>query len=144
MTHTREWYGRWEFPEVQHGVPTKYGCVCFWPSRLQLGKYTDIGYGTLLQCEAGVIIGEEVELGSYCSVYSVSTIDNTRGTVMIAEKACVGSHCVILPGISIGENSLIGAGTVVTKDVPANVVVRPDARLVYRPRKTLKSHVDVE
>ncbi len=42
--------------------------------------------------------------------------------VHIGDNVWIGANAVILPGITIGENSVIGAGSVVTKDIPANVV----------------------
>lgn len=38
------------------------------------------------------------------------------------DKVYVGTRTIILPGVTIGENTIIGAGSVVTKDIPANVV----------------------
>lgn len=42
--------------------------------------------------------------------------------VHIHENAWIGANCVIMPGVSIGENTVIGAGSVVTRDIPSNVV----------------------
>ena len=42
--------------------------------------------------------------------------------VPVRKKCSIGAGAIILPGIEIGENSLIGAGSVVTKNIPANVV----------------------
>lgn len=42
--------------------------------------------------------------------------------VHIGENVWIGANAVVLPGVTIGDNSVIGAGSVVTKDIPANVV----------------------
>ena len=42
--------------------------------------------------------------------------------VVIENNVFIGAHCIILKGVSIGENSIIGAGSVVTKNVPANQI----------------------
>jgi UDP-2-acetamido-3-amino-2,3-dideoxy-glucuronate N-acetyltransferase len=47
--------------------------------------------------------------------------------IIIKKKASVGGGAVILPGITIGENAMIGAGAIVTKDVPSNAVVYGNA-----------------
>ena len=45
------------------------------------------------------------------------------GPVVIGENAFIGMRTLILPGVNVGKNSIVGAGSVVTKDVPANTVV---------------------
>ena len=42
--------------------------------------------------------------------------------VHIQDNVWLGAGCLVMPGVTIGENSVIGAGSVVTKDIPANVV----------------------
>lgn len=63
-----------------------------------------------------------MQIGSHCSIYSVSTIDNKEGPVKLKRNCKIGSHSVIMPGVSVGENSIIGAFSFVNKDIPANVV----------------------
>ncbi|MFD1549580.1 DapH/DapD/GlmU-related protein [Levilactobacillus fuyuanensis] len=41
----------------------------------------------------------------------------------IEQNAWIGAGATVLPGVTVGENAIVGAGAVVTKDVPANVVV---------------------
>lgn len=51
--------------------------------------------------------------------------------ILVKKNASIGANATILPGITIGENSMVGAGSVVTKDVPANaVVVGNPARII--------------
>ena len=42
--------------------------------------------------------------------------------IYIEDNVWIGSNCVVMPGITIGKNSVIGAGSVVTKDIPSNVI----------------------
>lgn len=46
-----------------------------------------------------------------------------RGNIIIEDNVWIGEGCVILPNVKIGQNSVIGANTVVTKDVPRNSIV---------------------
>ena len=49
--------------------------------------------------------------------------DNIPSAIHIGKKVWIGSHATILPGVTIGDNAIVAAGAVVTKDVPANTVV---------------------
>jgi len=69
-----------------------------------------------------VIIEDCVQIGSHCSIYSVSTIDNKEGKVVLKKNCKIGSHSVIMPGVTIGENSIIGAHSFVNKDIPPNEI----------------------
>jgi len=52
--------------------------------------------------------------------------------ITIKNGAWIGANVVIMPGVTIGENSVIGAGSVVTKDIPDNVVAFGTPCKVYR------------
>lgn len=112
----------WKKPIIHHGQPTEYGWIVSHPSKFVLKKYTDIGAFTYIQAQEGVEISEFAQLGSHCSVYSVSTIDNKRGKIVIGRNARVGSHSVIMPGVKIGANTVVGAMSFVNRDLPANVL----------------------
>ena len=99
----------WCAPEITHGVPTQYGWTVSHPEGLILGWGTDIGAFCYLQAEAGIEIGRHVQLGAGCRIFSVSTIDNKRGTVILGENCKIGANSVILPGTTVGENSVVGA-----------------------------------
>ena len=53
--------------------------------------------------------------------------------ITIKDNVWIGSHAVINPGVTIGENTVIGAGSVVTRDIPANVVAAGVPCRVIRP-----------
>ena len=53
--------------------------------------------------------------------------------IHIGANVWLGAGCIVLPGVTIGENSVIGAGSVVTKDIPANVVAVGNPCQVLRP-----------
>ena len=117
-----ERFKNWKTPEIEHGKLTKYNWLVQYPENLRLGEKTDIGAFTYINARYCVIIEEEVEIGSHCSIYSWSTIDNKKGKVVLKKKCKVGSHSVIMPGVTVGENSIIGAFSFVNTDIPADVI----------------------
>jgi acetyltransferase-like isoleucine patch superfamily enzyme len=109
-----------------------------------IGKNCKISSHTFI-CE-GVTIEDDVFIG-----HNVSFINdmfpkavNADGSIQIEEdwelkttlvkkRASIGTSATILGGLTIGENSLVGAGSVVTKDVPSNVVVAGNpARIIKK------------
>ena len=122
----------WTYPEIEEGKPTKYNWVVQNLTGLRLGYKTDIGSFTYINAKYGVVIEDNVQIGSHCSVYSVSTIDNKQGQVLLKKNCRIGSHSVIMPGVTIGENAVIGAFSFVNSDIPA------DAIAVGVPAKVIK------
>ena len=112
----------WKYPEIEEGKLTTYNWVVQHKDNLKLGYKTDIGAFTYLNAKSGVIIEDYVQIGSHCSIYSVSTIDNKEGEVILKRHCRIGSHSVVMPGVTIGENSIIGAFSFVNEDIPDNVV----------------------
>ncbi|MBW1726284.1 MAG: acyltransferase [Deltaproteobacteria bacterium] len=119
---TEDRFKDWKPPEFDERGFTKWNWWCQHHQNLKLGIKTDIGAFTYMNAKFGIEIGDYVQVASHCAIYSYSTIDNKKGKVIIKENAKIGSHCVIFPGITIGKNAIIGAGAVVTKDVPDNAV----------------------
>tara|TARA_Y100000591_G_scaffold333413_1_gene377648 strand:+ start:28391 stop:28795 length:405 start_codon:yes stop_codon:yes gene_type:complete len=115
-------FNNWTHPEIEEGVPSKYNWVVQNINNFKLGFETDIGAFTYINAKYGVIIGERVQIGSHCSIYSISSIDNKSGLVEIKSNACIGSHSTIFPNVTIGENSIIGAHSFVNKSIPSNVL----------------------
>jgi len=115
-------FEKWEFPDIKDGEITKYNWLVQHPKKLLLGYKTDIGAFSYINAEYGVQIEDDVQIGSHCSIYSVSTIDNKKGRVTLKRNCKIGTHSVVMPGVTIGENSIVGAFSFVNKDIPANVI----------------------
>ena len=115
-------FNNWKNPEISHNKLTEWNWMVQNPEGLELGKFSDIGAFTYINALFGVIIEQDVQIGSHCSIYSLSTIDNKKGKVIIKKGAKIGSHSTIMPGVVIGKNAIVGAHSFVNKDVPDNSV----------------------
>ncbi len=115
-------FKNWVKPVIEENKPTKYNWVVQNVDRLSLGNKADIGAFTYINAKNGVTIEDEVQIGSHCSIYYVSTIDNKEAPVVLKKNCKIGSHSVVMPGVTVGENAVVGAFSFVNKDIPANVV----------------------
>lgn len=101
-------------------------------ANIRIGDNSQIGINCIMDND--IIIGNDVTMGPdviiYTSSHEYKDLEipiNQQGEkphqqVYIGNNVWIGARSIILPGISIGDNSIIGANTVVTKDVPENVV----------------------
>lgn len=105
---------------------------CDYGSNIHVGEnfYANFNCVILDVCE--VRIGNNALLGPAVQIYTATHpldyIERNSGLengkpVTIGDNVWLGGACVIMPGITIGNNAVIAAGAVVTKDVPANTVV---------------------
>ena len=117
-----ERFKNWKYPIIKERKMTKYNWVVQNSKHLKLGYKTDIGAFTYINAKNGVVIEDHVQIGSHCSIYSISTIDGKEGPVVLKKNAHLGSHSIVLPGVTIGENSIIGAFSLVKKNIPANCI----------------------
>ncbi|HTY13156.1 MAG TPA: serine O-acetyltransferase EpsC, partial [Candidatus Omnitrophota bacterium] len=99
----------------------------------------------------GVVIGETSVIGDDVTIYQGVTLGGTgkehgKRHPTIGNSVVIGAHAIILGNITIGDNSRIGAGAVVTKSVPPNsTVVGNPARVVVRDGKRIEplAHADL-
>jgi acetyltransferase-like isoleucine patch superfamily enzyme len=115
-------FRNWQYPVIEEGKLTEYNWMVQHKEKLKLGCKTDIGAFTYINAKNGVVIEDRVQVGSHCAIYSVSTIDGKKGSVTLKKNCRIGSHSVIMPGVTVGENSIVGACSLVKDDVPANVI----------------------
>ena len=108
----------------------------FTPLHINYGKHTKIGKNIFINfdctfldlggitIEDGVLIAPKVNLLSEGHPLSLhNRHDLVPGHIHIKKNAWIGANATVLPGVTIGENAIVAAGAVVSKDVPDNVVV---------------------
>ena len=88
-----------------------YNCTLLDVCKIEIGDNTLIGPNT----------------GIYTACHPIDYDKRLEGKefgkpISIGKNVWIGGSCIILPGVHIGDNSVIGAGSVVTKDIPSNVV----------------------
>ncbi|MHC4165670.1 MAG: acyltransferase [Planctomycetota bacterium] len=120
---------------VNHGCPylVHYTSTVRCPKAIHLSqtahKSLAINGGCYLQGRNGIVMEEGVIFAAGCKIISSNhDLKDISGhlpssPIRIRKDCWIGANAVVLPGVEIGPNSVVGAGAVVTKDVPANVIV---------------------
>lgn len=137
--NTRARFPVWKQPKFNKRGLTQWNWMCQHHKNLKLFSNTDIGAFTFINAKYGVTVEEGAQIGSHCSIYSISTIDDKAGPVLIGKNAKIGSHTTIMPNVTIGKNALIGAHSFVTKNIPAGAVAYGvPVKIVKNNEKTSK------
>lgn len=119
---TQKRFKKWKMPLIKDGKLTKWNWVVQGVSGLKLGRETDVGAFTYINAQAGVEIGDHVEIGGGCHIYSISTIDGKKGKVVLEDGCRIGAHSVVMPGVRVGRNTIVGACSLVNKDLPSDTI----------------------
>ena len=97
---------------------------------IKVGKNVFINSGCCFQDQGGIEIGDGVLIGQQVVIATINhDFDPEKrenmfpAPVKIGNRVWISAHATILSGVTVGDNSIVAAGAVVTKDVPANVVV---------------------
>jgi acetyltransferase-like isoleucine patch superfamily enzyme len=111
---------------------------------LDIGDNTSVAPFVHIWCGGRVIIGARCMIGSHAAITSLThnygapemwkTIE--AAPVVIGDDVWIGSHAVILPGVKINNGAVVGAGSIVSKDVPENAVVYGSPAVVQAYRQT--------
>ena len=119
-----------------------------------------IGEGTHIQprcnlvgCKASVIIGKRVEIASNCAFYPYNHAMGlgqaireqplvSRGDIVIEDDVWLGYGVIVLDGVHIGSGAVIGAGSVVTHDIPANAIAMGTPARVVKMRSDTDKQTD--
>ena len=120
---------------------------CDFGTQISIGENFVGNFNLTILDEAEVVIGDNVFIGPNVSIYTVEHALNTSQRnegimrsrpVHIGDNVWIGGNVTILPGVSIGDNSVIGAGSIVTKNIPPSVLA------VGNPCLTLRTISDKE
>ena len=122
------------------------------PLYVDYGRYVTIGDGTFVNFGLTALDVAPITIGRHCQIATHvqlltawHPLDPTArrdgleaaSPIVIEDNVWLGGGVIVLPGVTIGENSVVGAGSVVTKDVPPHVVV------VGNPARVIK-HLEAE
>lgn len=111
---------------------------------VRLGHGCAINHGVFLLGRNEITLGDNVTLSAKCMLMDtgldtknylagkISDKEHIKSFIRIEDNVWVGAGAIILPGVTIHKNSIVGAGSVVTKDVPKNVVVAGNPARVIR------------
>ena len=110
--------------EIRLPIRSDYG------ANLKIGKQVFINSGAMFTDLGGIELEDKVLVGPNVTIISVNHPlypEKCHGVelkaVLIKENAWLGANATILPGVTVGENAVVAAGAVVSKDVPANTVI---------------------
>jgi maltose O-acetyltransferase len=126
---------------VGEGVHIKPPLFVDYGSSIRIGARTFINYGLMALDVAAITIGADVQIGPNVQLLTPThplEPDTRRAKweaarpIVIEDNVWLGGGAIVLPGVTIGENSVVGAGAVVTRDVPANVVVAGNPARIIR------------
>lgn len=121
----------------------------FPPFHTAFGKLTKVGKGVFINfgCtfldRGGISLKDNVFIGPNVQIITENHPEQPSvrrnvytKPVVIKRGAWIGASAVILPGVTIGENAIVGAGAIVTKDVPDNTIVAGNPARIIREIKT--------
>jgi maltose O-acetyltransferase len=115
---------------------------CDYGYQTHVGARTFINFGVVLLDVARITIGDDVQVGPNVQFLTPThpveaaprraKLEAAR-PIAVGDNVWLGGGVILCPGVSIGENTVVGAGAVVTRDLPANVVAVGNPARVVRP-----------
>lgn len=114
---------------------------CDYGTNIYIGNNSYFNYNNSMVDVAEIFIGDNVLVGPDCGFYTaehpIDPLSRRMGPeygrkIIVEDDVWIGGHSVITSGVRIGKGSIIGAGSVVTKDIPENVIAFGNPCRVYR------------
>lgn len=135
-------------PFIWIAIPYRffYQVLVEWVLGIELPWNTEVGKGLKLQHGHGLVVNYEAKIGENCTLRNTTTIGNKKlqdgshsAPPIIGNNVDIGANVVIIGAITVGDNAVIGAGSVVVKDVPEGAVVVGNPARVIRQVKAASS-----
>lgn len=126
---------------IGEGSMVRQGVHILMGDRVKIGNHVSIMYNFVCMSRGGVVIEDDASIAANTQILTNNHDEKEHRIllckpVVIKKNAWIGAGVTILPGVTIGENAIVGAGSVVTKDVPADtVVVGNPARVLRKVEK---------
>lgn len=116
------------FSEVGEGSRIVAPMTIVHGDKVRIGRDAIVMPNSLMMASGTITIEDNVQVAAYVKLISnnhdpYDRMVLTCRPVVLKRNCWIGAGAVILPGVTVGENSIVGAGSVVTKDVPDNTVV---------------------
>ena len=114
---------------------------CDYGFNIHCGENTFLNYGVIILDSSPVFIGDNTDIAPYvcisCSGHPLNykqrtTMTLTSKPIKIGNRVWIGAHSFVNAGVTIGNNSVIGAGSVVTHNIPSDVIAFGSPCKVYR------------
>jgi acetyltransferase-like isoleucine patch superfamily enzyme len=123
--------------------------TCLRAAGISIGKDCAISWGAKLDVSGGhIIIGDRCTIAHGCIILAhdrakkrIDPHDRGQGTVRLGHDVFIGVNSVILRDVTIGDYSIVGAGSVVTKDIPPGVVVAGNPARIIKEFSSTRSLV---
>ena len=124
------------------GVAIRPPFYCDYGYQIHVGARTFVNYGGVFLDVGKITIGEDVQMGPNVQLLTPThPLDpelrrskyEAAEPIAIGDNVWLGGGVIVLPGVEIGENTVVGAGAVVSKDLPPNVVAVGNPARVIRP-----------
>ncbi|MGO4709936.1 sugar O-acetyltransferase [Chryseobacterium sp. 2TAF14] len=131
----------------KENIIIEFNLWCDYGYNIEVGENFYANHNLTILDGAKVTFGDNVFIGPNCSFYTaghpIDVKQRNAGLeyahpIIVGDNVWFGGNVVVLPGVSIGNNSIIGAGSVVTKNIPGNVIA------VGNPCKVIKSIAESE
>lgn len=116
------------------------------PAQLIIGNNAGISWQTTIAVGRRVVIGDNVRIAGRCFLagypgHPINPYERAKGKadtqdqigdIELKENVWLGTGCTVLAGVTIGQNTIVGSGSIVTKSLPANVIAAGNPAKVIR------------